>query len=523
MHLDWRSSSRRKNKRGRKGPPSSCSTFRAIDDVDGRKKTNLTILSLSPLLHTHLFALHSSSPPPPDEDDLSLAARRARERHRQPKDEPPKAAAKKKEQAKKDEEAALPPPAAGRAGGQGGGDDGPRCPRSPSAAARPPAAPAAAAAAMPPPPRLPPPPPPPMRMQQHRQLEAAGGGERGAPPGEELPPGVGGAAAPSLSLPLSAAAASASSSAARRPRCRRCRSQPARTRSTSGGPHRGQTGFRSPDPDSQQQQQQRRAEEGQLLAQLQLQPRVAALFRPPPPLEHLPPFALSRRKRNARAAGRGPARAHVRDRSVREEFAKEEEEAEEKEKEKKEIDGNDGDGHGDGDGELEEEEESAACSATRCSPSRPASPRASPRPGMLLPPLERRSARLEAARARNEEEKRRGVEAYNPKEDPNAAGSDPYRTLFVARLPFDVDEATLRGEFEEFGPVSRVSIVVSKGCGRRREPRGGGDGGGDGDERKKRRKRQLPRSRHEPTRRTGRSPRPPPEGTLSSSSSEWKT
>jgi RNA recognition motif-containing protein len=36
---------------------------------------------------------------------------------------------------------------------------------------------------------------------------------------------------------------------------------------------------------------------------------------------------------------------------------------------------------------------------------------------------------------------------------------DPYKTLFVSRLSYDVTDKKLRREFEEFGPISSVKIV----------------------------------------------------------------
>lgn len=43
----------------------------------------------------------------------------------------------------------------------------------------------------------------------------------------------------------------------------------------------------------------------------------------------------------------------------------------------------------------------------------------------------------------------------NPEKDPQARG-DPFRTLFVARLSYDVKEADLEREFGRFGPIERV-------------------------------------------------------------------
>ena len=60
--------------------------------------------------------------------------------------------------------------------------------------------------------------------------------------------------------------------------------------------------------------------------------------------------------------------------------------------------------------------------------------------------LERRKAIDEAATT------------FDAAEDPNIQG-DPLKTLFVARLPYDITERQLRNEFEEYGPIKRISIV----------------------------------------------------------------
>ena len=44
----------------------------------------------------------------------------------------------------------------------------------------------------------------------------------------------------------------------------------------------------------------------------------------------------------------------------------------------------------------------------------------------------------------------------NPSEDPQIRG-DPLRTLFVARLSYDVKESDLEKEFGRYGPIERVS------------------------------------------------------------------
>ncbi len=42
------------------------------------------------------------------------------------------------------------------------------------------------------------------------------------------------------------------------------------------------------------------------------------------------------------------------------------------------------------------------------------------------------------------------------------AQSDPFKTLFVSRLSYDVNDKKLRKDFEEFGPVRSIKVVQDK-------------------------------------------------------------
>jgi len=50
------------------------------------------------------------------------------------------------------------------------------------------------------------------------------------------------------------------------------------------------------------------------------------------------------------------------------------------------------------------------------------------------------------------------AKSWDPKSNPKAT-KDAYKTLFVARLSYDVDEEDLREEFERYGDVRDVTIV----------------------------------------------------------------
>ncbi|PNH12029.1 U1 small nuclear ribonucleoprotein, partial [Tetrabaena socialis] len=60
-----------------------------------------------------------------------------------------------------------------------------------------------------------------------------------------------------------------------------------------------------------------------------------------------------------------------------------------------------------------------------------------------------------------EREAREKAKTYDPNKDPKIEG-DPYKTIIVSRLSYDVTDKKLRREFEEYGPVKRVRIVTDK-------------------------------------------------------------
>lgn len=53
-----------------------------------------------------------------------------------------------------------------------------------------------------------------------------------------------------------------------------------------------------------------------------------------------------------------------------------------------------------------------------------------------------------------------GLEKYNPKDDPNARDADPFRTLFVGRLPYEMGEREVEKEFGRYGRVEQVSLLL---------------------------------------------------------------
>jgi len=60
------------------------------------------------------------------------------------------------------------------------------------------------------------------------------------------------------------------------------------------------------------------------------------------------------------------------------------------------------------------------------------------------------------------------AKSWDPKNNPNAT-SDAYKTLFVARLSYDVEKDDLIDEFERYGEIKKVALVKNKLTGK---PRG---------------------------------------------------
>ena len=56
---------------------------------------------------------------------------------------------------------------------------------------------------------------------------------------------------------------------------------------------------------------------------------------------------------------------------------------------------------------------------------------------------------------------------FAPHKDPNIKG-DPYKTIIVSRLSYKTDEKKLRREFETFGPIRRMRLIVDKNTGKSR-------------------------------------------------------
>ncbi|CAG5129846.1 unnamed protein product [Candidula unifasciata] len=86
--------------------------------------------------------------------------------------------------------------------------------------------------------------------------------------------------------------------------------------------------------------------------------------------------------------------------------------------------------------------------------------------------VETRDERKERKRKERQEQHAYKLEQdlalWAPATNPNAT-SNPFRTLFIARINFDTSESKLRREFEVYGPVKKISVINDRNSGK---PRG---------------------------------------------------
>ncbi|CAG8474615.1 975_t:CDS:2 [Diversispora eburnea] len=81
---------------------------------------------------------------------------------------------------------------------------------------------------------------------------------------------------------------------------------------------------------------------------------------------------------------------------------------------------------------------------------------------------EKKKRKLEEKKQKAEEAVKKGLEEWEPNKDDNVTG-DPFKTLFVARMSYEMTEKDLRREFEMYGPIESIRIVKNKANGK---PRG---------------------------------------------------
>ncbi|GAB6032652.1 hypothetical protein CHUAL_011530 [Chamberlinius hualienensis] len=86
--------------------------------------------------------------------------------------------------------------------------------------------------------------------------------------------------------------------------------------------------------------------------------------------------------------------------------------------------------------------------------------------------VETREERLERKRRDKQEQVAYKLEQeialWDPINNPSST-TDPYKTLFIARINYDTTESKLRREFEVFGPIRKIVVVHDRKSGK---PRG---------------------------------------------------
>ncbi|CAJ0649853.1 700_t:CDS:2 [Entrophospora sp. SA101] len=81
---------------------------------------------------------------------------------------------------------------------------------------------------------------------------------------------------------------------------------------------------------------------------------------------------------------------------------------------------------------------------------------------------EKKKRKILEKKQKAEEAIKKGLEAWDPNKDENVTG-DPFKTLFVARMNYEITEKDLRREFEIYGPIENIRIIKNKLTGK---PRG---------------------------------------------------
>jgi U1 small nuclear ribonucleoprotein 70kDa len=74
----------------------------------------------------------------------------------------------------------------------------------------------------------------------------------------------------------------------------------------------------------------------------------------------------------------------------------------------------------------------------------------------------RRAEKAEARKSAHASELDAAIATYDAKSDPNSAGTDPMRTLFVSRLDYSITESDLYAEFEKHGAIQELKLIRNK-------------------------------------------------------------
>ena len=81
-------------------------------------------------------------------------------------------------------------------------------------------------------------------------------------------------------------------------------------------------------------------------------------------------------------------------------------------------------------------------------------------PAVAVETIEERRTRMRTLKTTQATEKLEAeIAKFDPAADPNIGESDPYKTLFVARIGYETTEESLRNAFEMFGPIKSIKLV----------------------------------------------------------------
>eukprot|EP00397_Hematodinium_sp_SG-2012_P034019 GEMP01036435.1.p1 GENE.GEMP01036435.1~~GEMP01036435.1.p1 ORF type:complete len:443 (+),score=122.21 GEMP01036435.1:222-1550(+) len=89
---------------------------------------------------------------------------------------------------------------------------------------------------------------------------------------------------------------------------------------------------------------------------------------------------------------------------------------------------------------------------------------------MFVTPKERRTQKMAQQEQKHQQYLEKEIESYDPQRElTKEEFGDPFKTLFIARLSYDTTEKKLRREFESWGSIKKVKLVM---CSKTGKPRG---------------------------------------------------
>lgn len=74
----------------------------------------------------------------------------------------------------------------------------------------------------------------------------------------------------------------------------------------------------------------------------------------------------------------------------------------------------------------------------------------------------------DAAPQQQDVQLRRQLQEWDPANDANIAGTDPFKTVFVGRLSYSTDELVLQQVFAKYGEIVKIRVVRDPGSGKSR-------------------------------------------------------